>query len=382
MPLRSATIFVFAVSLATALELGVCCANDAIPSAAAGTPETPHPPRMLIFYDGKVIRGEIRFAQGGYEVASQGGGRVFLANEYVWFGANSLPEAYEELRTRLPDQTANGHASLAEWCLKNGLFRQAKEELQLALQLEPDHRKARDTLVSLDATLQREQSTPTSLPDQTPPTRAVEKRPPAIVPSDTSMRHFVWRVQPILVNRCGNAACHGTSSGNQFSLKNVRVGNPAYRAFTEHNYQAAQRFITPGDPTGSPLIVAPQQPGHGGSHRPVFGGPGGDSHQRDLAAWVAAMAGTPRDSTSAEIPDARSSGSIFDAANEVTAETPTESPIVPASESKPAGDPTSDLLKRVLEEERPDAFDPEEFNRQFAPRSSEPSPSSIDGPTR
>ena len=48
----------------------------------------------------------------------------------------------------------------------------------------------------------------------------------------------------------------------------------------------------------------------------------------------------------------------------------------------PPADPTADLLRQVLAEERPDAFDPDEFNRRYGPQAGRSPLPANDGATR
>src|SRR5690606_4802535 len=117
--------------------------------------------------------------------------------------------------------------------------------------------------------------------------------------------------------------------------------------------------------------------GHGGHGKPIFVGPAGEAQLKMLSAWVAGAAKTiPR--TSPGKP-----ASSDDRLQEVSA---THEPR-PASEmtlesASGTVDPTADVLLRALAEQQPDAFDPEEFNRRFAPRAGDTAPSSSNGPTR
>ena len=413
------TAAVLTAALLCVAERGV--ANDAIPSAAAGVPAVPKPPRLLVLRDGKVVEGDIRFVQQGYEVAVAGG-RFVLSEPFVWFTASSRQAAYAELCQRLPDKSANGHVALARWCIDNRLYSDAASELKIALQLEPDHIEARKTLVSVERQIIAQIDAPVTGPTATEPvgrgsikTASAEVTSPSPGESAASpgarsaadstrrplaseqlthsretlgglppeaARDFVSRVQPILMNGCANAGCHGRSSTNSFRIENVRLGNPGLKSLTQRNLDAVRAQLRAGSLHSSPLLVAARTPGHGGSRRPLFAGPAGQAQLRTLVEWAAiAVRSLPEiESPPGEIGAA---GELFQASfSEEPAETVNvERAPIEQSTDAIAIEPASGLLRRVLEEERPDAFDPDEFNRRFAPQPDPRSPSSGDGPT-
>lgn len=362
----------------------IACASDAVPAAAAGVPEGPKIPRMVVLRNGKVIEGRFRLAQGGYEVDSAGG-RVFVADSFIWFTAEGRLDAYKTIRERIPETTPNGHVRIAQWCVENRLTAQAVEQLGFALRLEPDHADARSMLRLLEAGSDPSNGASGSAAPRSP---SLEEEVPTLggLPPE-SAREFVSRVQPILVNRCGNASCHGTASQNAFTLRNVRAGNPAYRTLTIQNLDAVLDQLSAEQPGTSPLLVRPQQPGHGGSHKPLFAGPAGATQLRTIAAWVATVAQSVPKSLPSEAAEAEIGSLLLTSGeSEPTSNAPVpksdddqkDSPVATADDA----DPTAALLERVIAEERPDAFDPNEFNRRFAPRTDgSPLPSS-DGPTR
>lgn len=372
-----------AVAFACALVwVAVGVASDAVPEAAVGVPERPEPPRLLVLRSGKVVEGTICFAQGGYEVlANAQGARSFLPDSMVWFTARHRREAYEELCRRAPCRTADEHADMARWCMTNKLYSCAQDELRIALEQEPNHAGARSILKTLEALLRTGSPAPAQNVSA-PPAAADGKEALGGMPSGTA-KEFVTRVQPLLVNRCGNAACHGGSK-NAFAFRVVRSGNPAYQRLTEQNLNAVLRQVSSTEPNSSPLLVEPQRPGHGGTRKPLFAGPAGDAQLRMLAAWVTAAANASPTEAPAHAEVAPSPLMLTGAAEAAVIGTATPAAgdsdeIAPAAGER---DATSDLLQRALTEERPDKFDPEEFNRRYSPQAGRQSSPSSQGLTR
>jgi len=364
-PRATGTAIAFACALAAGFAVS---ASDVVPQAAVGVPGQKEPPTLVVLRDGKVIEGSFRLAQGGYEVSMKGG-RMFLPDSLVWFEARHRRHAYEILKQRLPCRTADEYAQLAKWCVTNRLYSCAQGELRAALEQEPDHAEARSLAKSIDAILRTG-----SRPNPQAETSAAAEMPsiddaeslgelPRSVATD-----FSTRVQPLLVNRCGNASCHGTAAQNGFTLRVVRVGNPAFRRLSQENLAAVRGQIDAVAPGDSPLLVEPSRPGHGGLRKPLFAGPAGEAQFKTLAVWVARAA---RSSPAPE-PGATDEPEAFmlTGATSTDSASPEVVPAVEEAEAEPADaiDPASDLLRKTLAGEGPDAFDPEEFNRRYGPQ--------------
>lgn len=367
MTLRATGIAVaFACAFAAVL---VVSASDVVPQAAVGVPGQKEPPRLVVLRDGKVIEGSFRLAQGGYEI-DQKGGRMFLPESLVWFEARHRRHAYEVLKQRLPCRTADEYTQLAKWCVTNQLYSCARDELRVALEQEPQHEEARSLAKSIDAILKTG-----GAPDrkaEAPPAPEVSWADdagtlgglPKSVAAD-----FSTRVQPLLVNRCANASCHGAAATNGFTLRVVRPGSPAFRRLSQENLAAVLGQIDASNPAQSPLLVEPSRAGHGGSRKPLFAGPSGDAQFKALAVWVSRAA---KSAPAAEPePDEAEKFTLTGATD---TEIPSSEVVPAASEVEAAAadvvttDATSELLRKTLVEERPDAFDPEEFNRKYGPQ--------------
>ena len=66
---------------------------------------------------------------------------------------------------------------------------------------------------------------------------------------------FSSRVQPLLVNRCATAGCHGTGSKQEFQLHRIKVGQRASRSQVEHNLSVVLDRIDRDRPLSSPLLT-------------------------------------------------------------------------------------------------------------------------------
>jgi hypothetical protein len=369
------------------------------------------PPTLLVLLDGTVIYGRITEVAGGYQIDDSKIQQV-LPYEYVRLAAGSLDEAYIKQRDALQKPNAGDHLQLARWCHSNKLYAQATEQLAAALKLEPTRSEARALL----------QQVAEASPEQL---GGVAGGDPAGTAGDTTavgvaqntQAEFVRRIQPILVNRCGNASCHGAAARNELKLAYVRSSHRQQRLETENNLQSVLRQIDRRRPDNSPLLSVPLDAGSR-KHRNLFSGAAGTKQVELIRAWVRRAARelqqhdpdrslwagnedagvVPAGFTVESFPfpdreaqaERRGGGPVAGEAAErsavesplmieiprtpqgvsppgVSAETGRDaasSPPRPAPRGKRPPQESTKLLREILEQDRPDAFDPDEFNRQ------------------
>jgi hypothetical protein len=193
---------------------------------------------------------------------------------------------------------------------------------------------------------------------------------------------FVRRVQPLLTNKCANAACHGGAAGGGLQLAAVRTGLRHQRTQSEHNLATVLGFIDAQRPDESPLLRALANP-DSGAHRHLFFGPRGNEQFELLRNWVrkaaaetsaaivppATAATAAESSTALSPPLAAAPWPGAGPAAETAAQSPAAGmPVSAASPGSPRNQKeqrgvTDDFLRGILKAERPDAFDPDEFNR-------------------
>jgi hypothetical protein len=341
------------------------------PSSASAA--APGPLRILVLFDGRIMEGEIEERPGGYLV-KQPAGSVVMPFETVRVVASTLTEAYERQRDNFNNPTTQEHLTLARWCYTNKLYAQANAELEAVLRLEPQRREARELLKLIDAETQR--SAERTRPDSPPGT--AERTAGGV--RTATQADFIRRIQPLLVNKCGNATCHGTASSNAFRLVNVRTGLRHQRLQSDQNLTSVLAQISTESPEQSPLLLMPQDR-EMLVHRGVFFGPSGDGQIQMLREWIGnaaadlAESGIVMSPTSAESSTATAAMSAaVDAAAGPAADRipPVADPQAAFGRPKPriidfpstASPRGNRVLRGILEEERPDPFDPEEFNRR------------------
>ncbi|MEM9701177.1 MAG: hypothetical protein AAF907_01885 [Planctomycetota bacterium] len=320
----------------------------------AQTREPAERPRVLVLTDGEVYGGLVTEYSYGVKIRTANGS-IVLPSDRIQVNARSLEDAFFQMRSRIADRDAAGHAKLAAWCLTNGLTLRCREELLEALTLEPDRddwARALRRVETQIAAANKQAGRTTALPNGIQPAGHADGAPTARTPASASaaglsaqtLREFTAKTERVLLRRCGNAGCHGGPDAGAF-----RLTNPSRSAATTRkNLGAALAFIGDGRPLGSPLLsTCIDRPDRCG--RTPFRVQGGPASKALLTAWVARVAAERPDLVAAQ-----------------TAKPPAPGSHAPESlrESGGAAPPARPI--------QPDAFDPAEFNRTFASPPSDP----------
>jgi hypothetical protein len=324
--------------IATVLALiicGICLMPPQFSPAQDEAAEVPQ--QVLVLNNGRVITGDIEDRPGGYLIQT-GLGQMVIPYTQVRLTAADVPEAYMKLKATITEPTAAAHVALGTWCFENRLYDSAREQVKAALLLEPERKEARALLKNIERMTLGNQLE-ASIPMPPPRTRDGYQKSEVVsldgLPTSIT-QDYVRRVQPLLMNKCGNARCHGTAGTSEFHMVPVRLGMSGYRAMTDQNLTMVLGYIEAADPQRSPLLIFPQAT-HGGQG-PIWTGPRADEQLAELRTWVMRVG-------LANPTSRMSAGSAQKSA---------------AGHEGQQRDP---LLQQVLAEERPDAFDPALFNR-------------------
>ena len=369
--------------------------KNAAPLAPPRTDSTTTNQGVVVLVSGRVFSGTVTEIAGGYRV-EQETGHVTLPYNQVKLTARSLAAAYEALRRSFEDPTAREHLALADWCLEHGLLRQAHAEVNRALILEPLRTDARTMLIKLEAQLNPHKKGATvSRPAMSADGFVHTGESTASGLSRGTLQTYIRHVQPLLMNKCGNAHCHGAAATNAFHIQNVRLNSQRGRTAGANNLDTVLNFIDPENPSASDLIAVIREGSE--PHAKIFSGPKGDRQLEILANWVAQVSdefdpskvGRPRPnrftppSTAMRLANANApvNGSSADALGRVvftksemrtspqqTADRSVPRPFQPVPDARPLPNPNisreARLLERIRQEEAPDLFDPDEFNRK------------------
>lgn len=340
--------------------------------------------RLLVLRNGRVVRGQINVVAGGYMV-DKPNGSMLVPFDQIRLEAKSLQDAHRLLHATMPIRTANKHIELAQWCMTYQLYDEAKQELREALLLEPQRKDARTMLRRLEEVLNPEARF--ELPPPEEPALTVDGFEASEVESLSGLspeaaEEFTGRIQPILLNKCGNASCHGPRvRSNGFRLHHVRLGQGGHRILTERNLAAVLNFINLERPETSPLLILPSEQ-HDFSGRAVFHGRQGAGQLDALRNWVRQIAERPtapdlelvldpslenRNSRPAPPPSRpRNQAPDFSKPENITVirgYTPPPQP--PSTISIDDAIQADDSIRELLRDRAKDAFDPDVFNRTY-----------------
>jgi hypothetical protein len=325
---------------------------------SAGPPVGPDGKSVLVLRNGRIISGRVSQGSGGF-IVKKINGSVLVPFKYVRLRASDLRDAYRRLRESVKVPSATAHIALANWCLTQQMYDETLAELKAALKIEPDRAEARNMLRRLEELLNprgAQHLVADAVAQKTGDGFALPETSSLGSLSRETARQFVTKVQPLIMNNCAIGGCHSSRVQNAFRLSRVRAGAGNSRIRTERNLAAILRYIDAGDPDGSRLLTVPRG-NHGRAGRAIFSGRRSADQFGLLKSWVRAAAGEKASTLRRRSTNFVNKQPALPPADLLPRSIPETGP----QRSAAADDP---LLKAVLREERPDAFDPEEFNLQ------------------
>lgn len=334
---------------------------------------------VLVTTSGRVVTGEVVLQPGGRLVLSPMG-RFFVPDEQIRVVASDMHEAYRLQRDAVLAPSPASRMVLANWCIVYHLYDEARDELKLALKQDGNLDEARRLLDRIDTVLD-------------PPKRPVAALPPRktsdgfLIPDVESLgglprdvaAQFSGRIQPLLVNKCGNTGCHGQRDDNSFKLHAVRLEGGAQRVQSEQNLASVLSQIDISSPLASRLLSVPRKP-HGGMNQSCWSGAGGYAQEKMLRDWVTRISAHQRKfvATAERSPSLEPVIEVASQPEEFVEEADLSSPVIQAdaeflplpvphpgrrSRDPVADEPMSPTGPRGSERIQ-DAFDPDVFNRR------------------
>jgi hypothetical protein len=264
------------VVLIGSVELAWCQTPAAHPSRPA------LPQSVVVLRSGQVLKGQAAL-RGDEWVVTVPEGEIRIRTSEVECCCGSIEEAYMRLRAACGLGSVYDHLRLAQWCIRQQLLQQAEQEIAEVAALEPKH----PMITAMHRRLEFLRSPPAEVnltsATSTDVSGADLERLARGLPPGT-MESFVRWVQPLVVNNCSTAGCHGTVTDSNFRLSRFNLGEPPSRSVTLRNFHAVLQCVDHDNPAASPLLVAPLRP-HGTARAAVFTDPNAGSYAR-MVEWV------------------------------------------------------------------------------------------------
>ena len=262
---------------------------------------------------------------------------------------SSLEELYRTQLQRLPHNQSRPAIQLAEWCLQHGLTHQAAELLISASQQPHDAVKLKGVQLRLQQEILRKRPGHVTT-EKSQPLAIQDVDPAPISLSPAAMQQFTTKIQPLLLNRCSNAGCHGRGTVSTFELSRPPGGSPFTHGLTQANAARTAGYINFASPENSRLLHMAGQ-AHGKASRAALN----NSQQRRLAEWVRSVAGQSPSTNSASV------AAVSQTANPRSGHRPT----APLLDSPPDRESTADR-SQPLQPAAENPFDPAAYNELYA----------------
>lgn len=219
----------------------------------------PTVPRFFLLKSGLMLEASGAKSETHYEVKAEFGS-MLVPIENVEFIGESREQIWQHKKRQVDPANCTQLMKLAEWCFSNNFQKEGLEQYHLALKVVPNDQLAgfiRQRIAAAEtqsASFGEKMNMPESgihvaeLPDDDPEwTRWVNGVPSSVF--DT----FSKKVQPILVQRCASAACHGSSGENQYK---INIPRQSGGRTTNMNLRSSVQWIDTENPSNSPLLSA------------------------------------------------------------------------------------------------------------------------------
>lgn len=356
----------------------------AVAALTAAEPAARSPESILLLRNGEMIRGHAVISGDTYDVTSTDV-EIHVKSADVLLVCRDIQECYDHRRKALQAGSVEQHLDLAQWCMRNDLPAEGGQQLALAMQADASHPKVPLVERQLRLLLKEKRASPSGVPVSKPAGPSIDELDRLFrgLPSG-AVETFTSSVQPVLLNRCATASCHGPGAPNGLHLLRVPAGRTSTRRVTQRNLHTVLALVDKERPEFSRLLTVPLEP-HGNASTAIFTSREMTQYQQ-LVRWVLQVAsspGTDKPTTVNAAPQAllqtleaaRVQPGRSDKADSAEArnfgEPPADLPTAPPDPRlKQPASPRSEPQRGAKQEtfEPRDEFDPEIFNRKYAPQ--------------
>lgn len=209
---------------------------------------------LLLLRNGEVLRGQVALIGDFYQVTIPGGGiRIHLRDAELF--CRDLEEGYQQKRVRVNPALVADRLALVEWCLRQGLIGYAADELAEAIAIEPRHPRIPllERRINLAITRPKDQRHQNGPPQTSESNDELDRLVQALPPG--TMETFTNTIQPLILNHCSTAGCHGPAAKDRLRLTRTPPSRPPTRRLTQRNLAATLKLLDHANPEQSPLLI-------------------------------------------------------------------------------------------------------------------------------
>ncbi len=239
--------------------------------------------QLLLLRNGQALEGRISRSGDIYHVALPNG-EIRIKQSDVELLCKDFEEGYQRKRASIPVGSIRDHLDLAQWSQRNKLFDHAAAELDAAAAIAPGS----PVVTYLQRRLQMTVHPPPDPPkaetagDQSLSNQELDRMIRNL--PHKAVENFTQSVQPLLMNHCTMAGCHGPQSETGLRLERISADQPAGRRLTQRNIYAVLQYVNRNNPLASKILTVPTAP-HGGAKTAVFSDHQAMQYKR-LVDWV------------------------------------------------------------------------------------------------
>jgi len=255
---------------------------------------------LLLLKNGETLAGSIT-RSGDYYVVATPESEVQIRFRDAHAVCRDMAEAFQHKAVALRTHSPDDRLTLAQWCIDRKMFDAAARELTEAYRLDDLH--PRIPLLELRLRAAMAEPKPSAVAPRTATTPLVpddvlDQTARSISP--VALHEFTTRIQPLLVNYCATAGCHGPRPVSNFHLHRVYLNERNDPRLVKLNLHAVMAQIDRETPASSRMLMIPLA-AHGGATKPLFHAHNAE-HYRMLATWVMQVASSSTTTAAAQLP--------------------------------------------------------------------------------
>jgi len=275
----------------TAVIAGWLLAIAAICGDARAADDEP----LVLLTNGNILRGIAEIQGDAIILNREDGNKLRLRRDQVLHIATTVEELYRYRSQKRSNHNSASYIDDAKWCLRHGLIAGAEAELSHLVSLDPSHPEVSRIQRQIASAKVPHAKAPLVLPTAPPEHVIVGRAESAPMPdgiSPASVAAFTSRVQPMLINRCGNAGCHRTGGETSWQLSHLGVNVRVSARMTQRNLIAVLNHVNMEDPFSSELLKYSKTPHASGNFSPA--GHSVQSAEATLREWLSQLGRFPQ----------------------------------------------------------------------------------------